>query len=68
MRHGRAGGVLLAGDEPVAQPAVQRGGREAEFGGGFSHGEQLPLRRVGGGVMAGNAPVVAQALDPTGGV
>ena len=43
---GRAGGELLAGDEPVGQPAVQGGGRQAQLVGGVGHGEQLSFGRV----------------------
>ena len=64
---GRAGGELLAGDEPVGQPAVQGGRGEAEFGGGVGHGEQLSVLRVVGGCVAGDVVVVAQRLHPTGG-
>src|SRR5229473_1076095 len=65
---GGAGGELLAGDEPVAEPAVQGGGGEAEFGGGVGHGEQFSFLRVVAWLVAGDAPVVPQALDLTGGV
>src|SRR6266699_2440782 len=43
---GGAGGELLAADEPVVEPPVQRGRGEAEFGGGVSHGEQFSFLRV----------------------
>ncbi len=65
---GRAGGDLLAGDEPVAQPAVQGGGRQAELGCGVGHGEKCSFRLVGAGLVAWDVPAVAQALDSTGGV
>src|SRR6266568_2843482 len=65
---GGAGCELLAGDEPVAEPAVQGGGGEAEFGGGVGHGEQFSFLRVVAWLVAGDAPVVPQALDFTGGV
>ena len=52
---GGAGGELLAGDEPVAEPAVQGGGGEAEFGGGVSHGEQFSFLRVVAWLVAGDA-------------
>ena len=66
---GGAGGELLAGDESVAEPAVQGGGGEAEFAGGVGHGEQFSfLRASAGGLVAGDVPVVAQRLDSTGGV
>ena len=64
---GRAGGELLAGDEPVGQPAVQGGGGQAQLVGGVGHGEQFSFGRGGFGLVAGDVPVVAQRLDPTGG-
>ena len=64
---GRAGGELLAGDKPIAEPTVQGGGRRGQFGGGLGHGEQLCFGRVVGGCVAGDFVVVAQRLDPTGG-
>jgi hypothetical protein len=64
---GGAGGELLAGDEPVAQPAVQGGGSEPEFFGGVGHGERVSFGGVVAGLVAGDVPVVAQALDSTGG-
>src|SRR5437660_5248598 len=63
-----AGGELLAADEPVVEPPVQRGRGEAEFGGGVSHGEQFSFLRVVAWLVAGDAPVVPQALDFTGGI
>ena len=49
---GCAGGELFAGDESLAEPAVQGGGCEAEFVGGVGDGEQFSLlldrRRAGG--------------------
>jgi hypothetical protein len=60
------GGELLAFDESVVEPAVQGGGGEAEFGGGVGHGEQLSFLRVVSGLMARDAPVVPEPLDPTG--
>ena len=56
---GGAGGELLAGDEPLVQPAVQGGGGEAEFGGGVGHGERFSFLRVVSGLVAGNVPVMA---------
>ena len=63
---GRAGGELFAGDEPVAEPAVQGGGGEAEFLRGVGHGEQFSYLWVVVGLVAGDFVVVAQRLDPTG--
>ena len=57
---GRAGGELFAGDEPVAEPAVQGGGGQAEFFGGVGHGEQFSFLRVVAGLVAGDVVVVAQ--------
>jgi len=51
---GRAGGDLLAGDESVAEPAVQRRWRESELFGGVGHGEQFSFFRVGTGLVAGD--------------
>lgn len=67
---GRAGGDLLAGDEAVIQPAQQGGGGDAELAGGGGHVEQLSFRLLAGGagLAGGDLPVVAQRLDPTGGV
>jgi hypothetical protein len=67
MRQGAPGGELLAGDEPVAEPTVQGGGCQAEFGGGVGHGEQFCFLWVVGGCVAGDFVVVAQRLHPTGG-
>ena len=44
---GRAGGVLFAGDEPVVEPAVDRGGGDAEDLGGAGDREQFAVGRVG---------------------
>ncbi len=55
---GCAGGELFAGDESVAQPAVQGGGCQAELCGGVGHGEQLSFLRVVARLVAGNLPVV----------
>ena len=63
IRHGRAGCVLFAGDEPVAQHAVQRGGRDAEDVGRAADREQLSVGRVFGGLVGGDAAVAAQAAD-----
>ena len=65
---GGAGGELFAGDEAVAEPAVQGGGRESEFLCGVGHGERFSFGRVVAVLVAGNVVVVAQGLDPTGGV
>ena len=54
---GRAGGVLLAGDEPVCEPAVHGGGGDAERVGGVGHGEHLSLGRVVVGLVAWDVPV-----------
>src|SRR5256885_2865005 len=62
---GGAGGELLAADEPVVEPPVQRGRGEAAFGGGVSHGEQFSFLRVVAWLVAGEAPVVPQARDLT---
>ena len=51
---GRARGELLAGDEPVAEPTVQGGGRQAQLFGGVGHGEQLCVLRVVAGLVAGD--------------
>ena len=37
------GGVLLAGEEPGLQPAVKRGGGDAEFVGGLADRQQLTV-------------------------
>ena len=60
MRQGAPGVSLLAGDEPVAEPAVQGGRREPELVGGVGHGEQLSFLRVVAGLVAGDLAVVAQ--------
>jgi hypothetical protein len=64
---GGSRGDLLAGDEAVVQPAQQGGGCDPEFAGGLGHVEQLSLGWLGGGLVAGDVPVVAQRLDSTGG-
>jgi hypothetical protein len=56
---GGAGGVLLAGDETVADPAVQGRGGDAEVFGGVGDGEQFPDGLVGVGLVAGDVPVGA---------
>ena len=57
---GGAGGDLLAGDEAVVEPAQQGGRRDAELAGGLGHVEQFSFAVAGGGLVAGDAPVVAQ--------
>ena len=59
--------VAKAGDESVAEPAVQRRWRESELFGGVGHGEQFSFFRVGTGPEEGDFPVVAQRLDSIGG-
>ena len=58
-----AGGVLFAGDEPVAQHAVQRGGGDAEDVSRAADREQLTVGRVFGGLVGGDVAVAAQAAD-----
>lgn len=65
---GRPRRELLAGHEPVVEPSVEGGRRDPELGGGVGHGERLSFLRVVGGSVVGDSPVVAQALDSTGGV
>src|SRR3984893_8001285 len=60
---GRAGGELFAGDESVAEPAVQRRWRESELFGGVGHGEQFSFFRGVTWPVAWDAPVLEQALD-----
>src|ERR671910_3782553 len=64
---GRAWGELFAGDEPVIEPAMGRGGGSAEDLGGLAHVDQLPLGRISGGHEARDLPVAAQIADQRGG-
>ena len=65
---GRAGGELLAGDEPVAEPAVQGGRWRVRVRAAASATVSGSSSLWGGaGLVAGDVPVVAQCLDPTGG-
>src|SRR5450631_2367001 len=59
----RAGGVLLAADDPVTQPAVDRGGGDAELFGGSCDGEQFAVGRLVGRVVGGDVAIAAQAAD-----
>src|SRR4051794_418761 len=60
---GSTGRVLLAGDEAVAEPAVQCRGRDAEHLGGPGDREQLAVGRLGGRLVRGDAAVAAQTAD-----
>src|SRR6266545_679876 len=60
-------GGLLAGDEPIGQPPVHRGGRHAQQLGRAGDGDQLALWWGGGWLVAADTPVVAQALHDRGG-
>ena len=62
------GGELFAGDEAVAEPAVQGGGRQSEFLCGVGHGERFSFGRVVAVLVAGNVRSGGAGLDPTGGV
>ena len=69
-RHGAPGvGDPLAGDEAVVEPAQQGRGCDAELAGGLGHVERFSFcGGADGALVAGDAPVVPEALDPTGGV
>ena len=56
----RAGCVLLAGDEPVVEPAVDRGGSDLEDLGDAGDRQQLAVGRVAG-LVARDFPVAAEA-------
>ena len=58
-----AGRVLLAGDEPGLEPAVQGGGGDAELFGGLADGEQFAVGRFGRWLVCGDVAVAAQAAD-----
>ena len=60
---GSAGSVLLAGDEPVVDPAVQGGGRHSEGVGGAADREQLAVGWVFGRLVGGDVAVAAQSAD-----
>ena len=62
-----AGRVLLAGDEPGLQPAVQRGGGDAELFGGLADREQFAVGRLARRLVARDLPVVAEAGDDLSG-
>ena len=51
---------MLAGDESVVEPAQQGGGGDPELPGGVGHSEQFSFLGFVGGLVAGDAPVVAQ--------
>src|SRR5215472_312755 len=56
---GRAGSDLLAGDEPIGQPAVNTGGIHAEDLRCLSDGHQLPAGRLRWWLEPRNASVAA---------
>src|SRR5262249_38689711 len=56
----RAGGDLFAGDEAVVEPAQQGGRGDAGLFGGGGHVERCSFLWLVGGLVAGDAPVVAQ--------
>src|SRR5215211_4447535 len=60
---GGAGRVLLAGDEPVVEPAVQGGRSDAEGLGGLGDRQQLTVGWFGGRLVGGDAAVAAKASD-----
>ena len=55
----RSGRELLAGDEAIVQPAVDRRGRDPKALGGSVHGQQLALGWLRWALEARNAPMVA---------
>ena len=56
---GRAGSDLLAGDEPVGQPAMNTGGIHAENLRGPSDGHQLSSERLRRWLEPGNVSIAA---------
>ena len=64
---GRTWGKLLSGDDSVVEPAMDRGGHHAQTLGNLMHGQQLCVGCFGNGLVAGDAPVRAEAGDAIGG-
>src|SRR3954453_3576569 len=60
---GGAGGVVLAGDEAVVEPAVQGRGRDAERVGGLGDRKQFAVGWLGGWLVRGDVAVAAQSAD-----
>src|SRR5437660_12787326 len=54
---------LLAANEAILKPAVQRGCRHTQLTGGFGHCDQLPIRWIGRWLVPWNVPVRTQASD-----
>ena len=63
IRHGAPGVSCCAGDESVAQHAVQGGWRDAEDVSCAADREQFSVGRVFGGLVGGDAAVAAQPAD-----
>ena len=64
---GRTWGKLLSGNDSVVEPTMDRGGRHAQTLGNLMHGQQLCAGCFGNGLVAGDAPVRAEAGDAIGG-
>ncbi len=54
---------LLAANEAILKPTVQRGRRYAQLMSSFGHREQLPIRWVGGRLVTWNVAVRTQASN-----
>src|ERR1019366_9071516 len=65
---GRAGGDLLAGDEPVVEPPVEGGGGDAELGCGLVHADHVTVGVVACSVRrGGDAVALADGGHVSGG-